>query len=61
MLREFFQPVTVIYLKQCKTRLLGQPSATIQYRAYITEVNDNLLISAVSFAGVEESVTEMDQ
>ena len=64
MVREFFQPVMVIYLKQCKTRLhqfWDYLRLLFSIAPVLPEVNDNLLISAVSFVGVEESVTETDQ
>ena len=63
MLREFFQPVIVIYLKQSKMRLLqfwDYLRLLFSIAPTLLGVNDNLLITAVSFVGVEELVTERD-
>ena len=64
MVREFFQPVMVIYLKKCKTRLhqfWDYLQLLFSIAPMLPEVNDNLLISAASFVRVEELVTETDQ
>ena len=63
MLRDFFQLVMVIYLKQSKMRLhqsWDYLRLLFSIAPTLLGVNDNLLISAVSFVGVEELVTERD-
>ena len=53
----------VIYLKQSKMRLhqfWDYVRLIFSFAPTLLEVNDNLLISAVSFVGVEELVTERD-